>query len=327
MRIHRSSGATSRRHCHRRTAALLAAGPMMLALAGTLPLSAHAASYTPADPESGRVALSQVIKKPSNTRWANGDATVNCQALVTRKGRVAGAKCGLQEGIKGSTSKSVLGATYVGLKRAKFKPATMDGDAVDVVMSVRVAVRCIGEKCRTSVYPNLGLYTKEYGNDYVAPQEILTSQKTWYERMLQSDVCADGGELKEACVDDGAFRLVMYVDVDDAGKATKVVYRRNPLSGDADTIMEQAEQAATESLYMPGLVDGDPAPMTVLSSSLHYDTNRSIPKSICIEEEELGSRLARKKCYNPQQHARVAPSLQIYSWLPLTTGTINGNDI
>ncbi|MEO0974636.1 MAG: hypothetical protein AAFX85_16225 [Pseudomonadota bacterium] len=293
---------------------LLLAGAS-LALAG-----AATAAYTPALPEAGKIPLSGTIQQPKNVRWANGTAEVNCQVLVSRKGKAVGSKCGLAEGIKGSTSESVLGATYAGLRRAKFKPATLDGSAVDVVMSVRVRVRCLGQNCEASTYPNLGLYTAEHGNDYVAPQEVLTSSKTWYERWLDADGCAVGKSPKDACVDDGAFRMVVYVDVDAQGKPTNARHRRNPLTAESDTLMELAHESVEQSRFMPGQVGGKPVPMTVLSSSLHYSNNKRIPKTICVENTELGSRLASKRCYNAQEHARVKPGLQIYSWLPMTTG-------
>ncbi|MEO0422736.1 MAG: hypothetical protein AAF184_10400 [Pseudomonadota bacterium] len=284
------------------------------------------AAYTPALPDGGKIPLSEVVERPKNVRWANGTAEVNCQVLVTRKGKAGGAKCGLAEGIKGSTSESVLGATYAGLRRAKFQPAEVEGKAVDVVMSVRVKVRCIGDKCNVSAYPNLGLYTQEHGDNYVAPQEILSSQATWYERMLKDAACKNGKAAREPCVDDGAFRLVVYVDVDDAGTPTNARSRRNPLTADADALMEKAHASVEASQFIPGLVGGTPKPMTVLSSSLHYSNNKSIPKTICVDNTELGSRLATKRCYNAQEHARVKPGLQIYSWLPMTTGTNIGTD-
>ncbi|MEM9383451.1 MAG: hypothetical protein AAGA68_00190 [Pseudomonadota bacterium] len=300
----------------RRLAAPLATTLVAALLVGP---AAHA-NYSPALPDGGKIPLSSVVERPKNMRWANGTASINCQVLVTSKGKAAGSKCGLAEGAKGSTSESVLGATYAGLRRAKFKPAEENGNPVDVVMSVRVKVRCVGDRCETSAYPNLGLYAKEHGDNYVAPQEILTRRETWYERLLAADICADGRAPREACVDDGAFRLVVYVDVDDSGAPANARSRKNPLTADADNLMEQAHESVEASRFIPGEVDGQPKAMTVLSSSLHYSNNKRIPKTICVDNTELGSRLSKKRCYNAQEHARVKPGLQIYSWLPMTTG-------
>ncbi|MEO0423140.1 MAG: hypothetical protein AAF184_12435 [Pseudomonadota bacterium] len=297
------------------------AAPLISTLVAALALGSTAhASYSPALPDGGKIPLSSVVERPKNMRWANGVASINCQVLVTSKGKAAGSKCGLAEGAKGSTSESVLGATYAGLRRAKFKPAEENGKPVDVVMSVRVRVRCVGDRCETKAYPNLGLYSKEHGDNYIAPQEILTSRETWYERMLDTDACANGREPREACVDDGAFRLVVYVDVDDTGAPTNARSRANPLTGDKDMLMDKAHESVEASRFIPGEVDGEPKNMTVLSSSLHYSNNKRIPKTICVDNSELGSRLAKKRCYNAQEHARVKPGLQIYSWLPMTTG-------
>ncbi len=88
--------------------------------AGALLLGTGAfAAYTPALPEAGKIPLSDVVERPKNVRWANGTAEVNCQVLVTRKGKAAGSKCGLAEGIKGSTSESVLGAGPRRWRRAR----------------------------------------------------------------------------------------------------------------------------------------------------------------------------------------------------------------
>jgi hypothetical protein len=286
-------------------------------------VDAVAGTFEPVTPDSGRVPLSQVIQEPDSASWANGSASVNCQVLVTAKGRTSAAKCGVAETGAGAPD-SVLGATYVGLRRAKFKPATVDGNAVDVVASMRVDIKCIGQNCDVRTYPNLGLYRDRYGYDYTAPQEVLNDRKTWYERLLLTPVCTEGkgkGKPIEPCVDEGAFKLVVYMDVDTEGRASNLRARRNPLTAQADEIMTEVERVAVESVFIPAMHDGQAVEATLLSTSLHYENNRSIPKSICVEDQELGSRLPKTRCYNPQQHARVSPSLQIYSWLPLTTGS------
>ncbi|MEM9388752.1 MAG: hypothetical protein AAGA68_27165 [Pseudomonadota bacterium] len=56
--------------------------------------------------------------------------------------------------------------------------------------------------------------------------------------------------------------------------------------------MEKAHASMEASQFIPGLVEGTPKPMTMLSSSLHYSNNKSIPKTICVDNTELGSRLA-----------------------------------
>jgi hypothetical protein len=285
-----------------------------LALLLGMPAAVHAADFVPASPEEGRVPVSAVLDRPAFVDWRDGTATVNCQVLVSRRGRAKGLKCGLASGFTDDDrAEKLLPATYAALRRAKFRPAEVDGETVDVVMSVRVVVRCIGDRCETSSYPNLGLYALELGNQYYAPQEVLRDGGTWYERMLDAEACEGDREPAPACVDEGAFRLVLYLDIDPDGEPVQVRYRDNPLNGDADAVM-----AAAEAEFLPGLVDGEPREMTVLTSSLHYDNNRDIPKSICVEFDDIRSRLPERRCYNPQQYARVTPSLQILSWLPMT---------
>ncbi len=278
-----------------------------------------AAEYEPADPEAGRLKLSKMIEKPDGAHWDNGTATVNCQVLVSRRGRADGLKCGLYQPFEGGKADRLVAATYNGLRRARFRPARIDGQAVDVVMSVRVLVRCIGRRCKISSYPNLGLFEDKYGIGYYAPQEIVTDKTTWYEHLLADEVCRSGGELKEACVDKGIFRLNLYVDVDGKGDPTLVRHTRNPITADADSIMEVAEQKVGDVRFIPGQVSETATPMTVLSSSLHYTNNPQIPETICIEQQEIGWRLPRTTCYNPQEYARITASLQIISWLPMTS--------
>ncbi|MEM9388666.1 MAG: hypothetical protein AAGA68_26735 [Pseudomonadota bacterium] len=280
--------------------------------------TAHAAEYEPADPEGGRLKLSRMIEKPDGANWDNGTATVNCQVLVSRRGRADGLKCGLYEPFEDGQADRLVAATYHGLRRARFRPARIDGKPVDVVMSVRVVVRCIGRRCKVSSYPNLGLFEDKYGIDYVAPQEIVDDGTTWYEHLLSNEVCRTAGGIKEACVDKGIFRLNLYVDVDGDGAPTLVRHTRNPITADSDAIMEAAEREVEKIRYIPGQVSTAATPMTVLSSSLHYTDNRDIPANICIEQQEIGWRLPRTTCYNAQEYARVTASLQIISWLPIT---------
>ncbi|MEO0974210.1 MAG: hypothetical protein AAFX85_14045 [Pseudomonadota bacterium] len=279
---------------------------------------AAAVDFEPADPEGGRLKLSKMIEKPSGAHWDDGTAIVNCQVLVSRRGRADGLKCGLYRDFEQGSADQLVAATYNGLRRARFRPARVAGDSVDVVMSVRVVVRCIARRCKKSTYPNLGLFEDKYGSHYVAPQEIISDRATWYEHLLTDDVCRTGNSLKEACVDEGIFRLNLYVDVDDQGRPTLVRHTKNPLTADADAIMQAAEGYVGDVRFLPGLVDDEPTSMTVLSSSLHYTDNPQIPETICIEQHEIGWRLPRTVCYNPQEYARVTASLQIISWLPIT---------
>ncbi|MEO0424562.1 MAG: hypothetical protein AAF184_19650 [Pseudomonadota bacterium] len=292
---------------------------LLLGLAGTSGATL-AATYEPADPEGGRLKLSKMIEKPDGAHWDNGTATVNCQVLVSSKGRADGLKCGLYQPFEDGQADRLVAATYHGLRRAKFRPARIDGQPVDVVMSVRVVVRCIGRRCKVSSYPNLGLFEDKYGIDYVAPQEIVDGRTTWYEHLLADEVCRTGDAIKEACVDKGIFRLNLYVDVDDDGTPTLVRHTKNPITADSDMIMEAAEREVEKIRYIPGQVSDGSTPMTVLSSSLHYTNNKDIPANICIEQQEIGWRLPRTTCYNAQEYARVTASLQIISWLPMVGG-------
>lgn len=292
---------------------------VLVALPGVV-TPALAADDQPALPEAGRIALSKVVEKPGDAVWENGTATVNCQVLVSRRGRADGLKCGLFQPFDNGTADRLVAATYNGLRRARFLPARVDGEKVDVVMSVRVVVRCIGRRCKTSSYPNLGLFDDKYGIDYVAPQEIIDDRATWYERLLADDVCRSGRDVKAACVDEGMYRLNLYVDVDDQGEPGRVRYNRNPITTDAEVIMEAAQSKVQQVRYIPGTYQDAPTPMTTLTSSIHYTDNDLIPATICVEQQEVGWRLPQRTCYNPQEYARVTASLQIISWLPITGG-------
>jgi hypothetical protein len=301
--------------------ALTRTGPL-IALAAVFGVVAPAQStdYQPALPEAGRIALSKVVEKPADAVWENGTATVNCQVLVSRRGRADGLKCGLFQPFDDGTADRLVAVTYNGLRRARFRPARIDGEKVDVVMSVRVVVRCIARRCKVSSYPNLGLFDDKYGGDYVAPQEIIDDRATWYERLLADEVCRSGRDVKAACVDEGMYRLNLYVDVDEQGEPGRVRYTRNPITADADVIIEAAQAKLQQVRYIPGTYQDAPAPMTTLSSSIHYTDNDMIPATICVEQQEIGWRLPRRTCYNPQEYARVTASLQIISWLPITYG-------
>ncbi len=261
------------------------------------------AQIQPAHPELGRVPVSAQFRFPDDFIPRSQSTSIVCQVMVSKRGEVGARKCAQHGG--GDRLRFWLRNEILHrLKRAKFRPAVVDGERVAVSMPVRAQVDCDSRgRCEVGVFPNAGLHAREHGNEYYGPQEIIGKSGTWYDRLVASAEC-DSGDA-EVCKDLSAFAFGASVQVDVDGLVTGVGVVNGVDPGDFP--VEAAFEHLVESRYIPAREDaGSAMALVVHTPTLHKRNSRYFPRDNCRNDEELGSRLGRD-CYTMQEMAAFRP--------------------
>ncbi|MEM9387979.1 MAG: hypothetical protein AAGA68_23190 [Pseudomonadota bacterium] len=281
----------------------IAALGLLLLVALSTSATAAAAQVQPAHPELGRVPVSAQFRFPDDFIPRSQSTSIVCQVMVSKRGDVGARKCAQHGG--GDRLRFWLRNEILHrLKRAKFLPAQIDGERVAVSMPIRAQVDCDSRgRCEVSVFPNAGLHTRDHGNDYYGPQEIIGKSGTWYDRLVASADC-DAGDA-EVCKDISAFAFGASVQVGADGlvAGVGVVKGVDPGAFPVDAAFEHL----VESRYIPARENaGSAMALVVHTPTLHKRNSRYFPRDNCREDEELGSRLGRD-CYTMQEMAAFRP--------------------
>src|SRR5690606_7365791 len=145
-----------------------------------------------------------------------------------------------------------------------FKPATVDGNAVPVRMSLRAVFADREGQPPLLLLRNLGHMQADFGPQYVEPQERpdlntrydLYASKDWSEGSLFFD-------------DKGDLTRVM-AQVSEEGNVTAV--RRIEAHGRQKRDAVEVEKNPKQARFIPGFVDGQPTPMRYFAV-LHHTKN------------------------------------------------------
>lgn len=286
-----------------RCSSLAAISLLTLIAFSPLGASAEGGQVQPAHPELGRVPVSAQFRFPDDFIPRSQSTSIVCQVMVSKRGEVGARKCAQHGG--GDRLRFWLRNEILHrLKRAKFRPAEIDGERVAVSMPIRAQVDCDSRgRCEVNVFPNAGLHARDFGNDYYGPQEIIGKAGTWYDRLVASDDC-DAGDA-EVCKDISAFAFGASVQVGADGLVTGVgvVKGVDPGSFPVDAAFEHL----VESRYIPAREsEGSTMALVTHTPTLHKRNSRYFPRDNCREDEELGSRLGRD-CYTMQEMASFRP--------------------
>ena len=216
--------------------------PLILLL--IVPLKALAAAdqvAVPAGFTDGEKSLGRLIEFPE----LRGDATVaiSCIALLSSKGKLEEHGCYAPN----PGDETFVGAIYKAVKKARLRPATIDGKAVSVVFQYRVQFKQEGENKTLSFVANPGYAenVEAYGTQHIAAQRVY-GKEGW----------------EKSCPRQAKFIVLARANVDFDGSATAASVQ--PISGIA--ITPKCEKAIIDNLlasrFLPAMADSETVPST-----------------------------------------------------------------
>ena len=199
-------------------------------------------------------------KVPEAQVAASGDV-LYCRADIGAEGAVDRGSCFAKE-----TNFELVIETEKALKSLSFLPAEMDGKAIPVRMSFRVAYTPLADSIHVSLIPNLGTMQAQYGRDYVAPQERLDISD-WYQRYSEHSYI--GG--KEFLGEGRMARVATMVSPKGTPTTLKTVDATKAHIRDADIV----KRTLRHSRFIPGTVNGKVVPMEYIVAVHYGDANEA----------------------------------------------------
>ena len=205
------------------------------------PLTALAESYSPAGFIGGEKSLGELIEFPE----LRGDATIviSCIGLMTTKGRLDEHGCY----VRNPGDEAFIQSIYKVIKKARFRPAKIDGRAVSVVFQYRVQFKQEGDAKTLQFVANPGFEenVEAYGQGHVAAQREYTKE-TW----------------EKACPRHAKFQIMAAANVNFDGTPGSASVKAHKGVG----ISPACEQAIIDNLlssrFIPAMVDGESVPST-----------------------------------------------------------------
>lgn len=191
----------------------------------------------------------------SRTLAANGDV-LYCRADISVEGKAERANCFA----KSSSVELVVDAEQA-VQSLPFAAAEIDGKAVPVRMSFRLAFTPVDDITVVSLIPNLGTMQAQYGRDYVAPQERL-DVSDWYERYSENSWV--GG--KEFLGEGDMARVAATIDASGKPSRLYTVAAKRAHERDADIVKNTIKY----SRFIPGTSNGKVVPMEYMVA-VHYE--------------------------------------------------------
>jgi hypothetical protein len=169
---------------------------------------------------------------------------VFCQGQVRDDGSVRQAHC-----IADGPFHQFRAAALDGFRRARFEPAIVDGTPVSVYASFRLAFQLHENDCAVTAIPNKGFHVTNFGLAYVEPQEIIEDRR-WQSRRMNTT----GTRGRSSGT---AFTVSAAVAADGTASDAKVEQLNFGNRRDA----ANAARTLGSARFIPGFVDGAPAPM------------------------------------------------------------------
>ncbi|UTF58744.1 energy transducer TonB [Gilvimarinus sp. DA14] len=219
-------------------------------LAVVLPFSSSASSmYQPANFGGAVDQVSQKVTIPESMATDNRTIAVYCQADIATTGVASNVTC-----FDKAAYNDLQGQTQRALDGLSFTPAMVDGEAVPVRMAFRVVYSRNDSQPNVVMLPNLGTLQREYGVDYIAPQERL-DQTDWYSAYRSN------GEGQPFFDDARLARVVADVNADGNVKSVRTVEAAGRARRDAKVI----ETALKKSRFIPGFVGSEAVDMHTIA--------------------------------------------------------------
>jgi len=228
------------------------AGLLAALIASPIAVIAESLPFQSADFDfEGSELLSMIPESKVST---SGDV-LYCRADISIEGQVERGSCFAKD-----SSVELVVETEQALKHLAFMPAEVEGEAVPVRMSFRIAYTPVSDYTHVSLIPNLGTVQAQHGRDYVAPQERL-DVSDWYARYSEHSYI--GGQ--EFLGEGSMARVATLVTAHGKPTTLKTVDAQKAHIRDADIV----KRTLRSSRFIPGTVNGKVVPMEYVVA-VHY---------------------------------------------------------
>jgi hypothetical protein len=187
------------------------------------------------------------LQCPARTGNEN-NIMVYCQVGLTEAGKARWSFCFTPEYEQFPYRNELERATA----EARFVPASVDGENVEVSFPFRVSLSWDGDRCTLAAIPNWA-FDPAMGNNYIAPQEVLQGGHGWVRRARSMD---DFVAL-EVNRGDIEFSMSLLASLD--GTASDSRLEHNALATRRE--LRNALRALEGSRFIPGFYGGEPVPM------------------------------------------------------------------
>lgn len=215
---------------------------LLLPLLSLAAAGAHA-DRVPAQADTGEDGLEQRIEFPE----LRGDITavLRCAARLQRNGRLKDNGCYVES----PADRVFIEPINRAARRARFKPATLDGRALEIYLQYRVQFVKEGEDERVSVWLNPGVAenVEAYGQDHVAAQRVIGKER-W------EDVCPSRAD----------YLVWLRAHVAEDGSASSASLTHGAGINPSPRCREAILATIGESEFFPALADGEPVPSTYM---------------------------------------------------------------
>lgn len=211
-------------------------------------------SFLPAHFGNYEKSLFNVLDVPDYVKKENTNIAIYCQVIVAKNGFSDESHC-----YTGSSEDKEMLVTLIrrvkrAIKKAKFSPAKVDGNPVNVVMGLQVIYICNESlNCNVHTLPNMGFASEEFGYRYISPQEII-DKHNWFTRLLRSTHCQNFEHVK--CRKSPEGSLVVSLKVGDKGQISEVNIKRGKIGNNHDGVADAASAMLKESQFIPGFYEG-----------------------------------------------------------------------
>lgn len=223
-------------------------GGLGLALAAVCALGAVESGLAQTFAPARLIALEGQPLCPSNVRES---PILTCQVVVDETGDASDERATHCFGKLGGDDRRRADTMRGHLVRSRFEPASIDGENVEVYVSLRVAFVETNGRCDVTIYPNLSDEQGEFAVDYFAPQEIFTDGG-W--KAASGPLRYEGTWMKNH----SGMAFVMSVAVDSLGNAGDGRVEVNNFTYDES--VQRAVDALERQRFIPAVVNGVPWP-------------------------------------------------------------------
>jgi hypothetical protein len=245
-------------------------------------VGAQSTSFVPAQFDSdGQLARMRI--SPRDLGRGNDSLSIRCQGFVEIAGKLTDYFCAPPNPIEDQkVTRAVIGA----LQDQTFHAAEVGGVPVRVLMNFTVSIQCAGDACSVVPVPHHGFLREQFGEDYVAPQPVL-SDNNWYA----------GFEDKIEWIDDwmpdisrnfdqGLWpirpRIAVDVGADGAASADGCIYLLGAAGDDQEQSnrrrLEQAMNSLGDTRFIPGFHEGRPVAMRFFEQSVFHSTATKVSR-------------------------------------------------
>ncbi len=203
----------------------------------------------------------QLLQKVTLNNLPSSGLVLYCRADISTAGSAERVSC-----YSGGSESELVPATEEALQTLAFNVASIEGSAVPVRMSFRVAFSKVNDGTYAALIPNIGTMQAQYGRDYVAPQERL-DVSDWYERY--SDNSWAGGQ--EFLGRGDMSRVAATIRPDGKPAMIKTLETTRALARDTNVV----KVSLKHSRFIPGTVNGKVVPMQYMVAVHYGDSDRA----------------------------------------------------